>query len=175
MSLRSITLNLDKVFCLNYSDSINDFHFKKHYYIIFHFHGERYKNYHDLQYHRISNSPWQKHFNVKWSRGFFKTDDRLNVKKSWTEVDELCRSAGGTLPIIRSKDELKELISLLQFEKGLPPIELIYIGFQFNPQVSKRLPRDRPSCTDTFICIHKNNKKLWDDKAHFIAIFSDNC
>ena len=137
MSLRSTTLDLDRVFCLNYSNSINAFHFKNHYYIIFHFHGERYKNYQDLQYHRISSSPWQKHFDVKWSRGFFKTDDRLNVKKSWTEADELCRSAGGTLPIIRSKDELNELIDLLQFEKGLPPIELIYLGFQFNPRVSK--------------------------------------
>ena len=81
----------------------------------------------------------KKLFDVKWSRGFFKTDKRLNVKKSWTEADELCRSAGGTLPIIRSKDELDELISLVQFEKGLPPIELIYMGLQFNPQVSKFL------------------------------------
>ena len=67
----------------------------------------------------------------------------MNVKKSWTEADELCRSAGGTLPIIRSKDELNELINLLQFEKGLPPIELIYLGFQFNPQVSNIFYRVR--------------------------------
>ena len=35
-----------------------------------------------------------------------------STKKSWMESSTLCRHAGGTLPVIRSKDELEELISL---------------------------------------------------------------
>ena len=104
---------MDKVFCLNYSNSINAFPFKTHYYIAFYFHDERLKP---------EPVPWRK-----------------RIDKSWFQAAELCRSAGGTLPIIRSKDELNELINLIKCSKGLPPIELVYIGWKIKLKVSELL------------------------------------
>ena len=53
-------------------------------------------------------------------------------RKTWIHASELCRSAGGTLPILRSKEELDELITLLKVGKGLAAVELIFIGLAFN-------------------------------------------
>ena len=50
------------------------------------------------------------------------------TKKSWIEASKLCRAAGGYLPIIRSRNELEEIMYLMK-TKYLPPIDLIFIGF----------------------------------------------
>ena len=39
------------------------------------------------------------------------------VNKSWTQASELCRSVGAHLPIIRSSEELDELIALVKLFK----------------------------------------------------------
>ena len=102
-----------KVHCSNYQSNKNYFQKKQHYYVSFYFHKERYA--------RMS------HFEHK---------SFIGSKKTWLQASELCRSAGGTLPILRSKEELDELITLLQVGKGLSAIEFIFIGLAFNILVS---------------------------------------
>ena len=75
-----------------------------------------------------------KHHYIVFDFDFFSIDicnpDPKGLKKiSWIEADKLCRHVGGTLPQIRSRDELDELRSLLKFGKVLPPIGLLFIGF----------------------------------------------
>ena len=106
---------MNKVFCLNFSGSVNKLHFNTHYYIAFYFHHEIFKPKH---------VPW-----------------RDRVGKSWFQATELCKSAGGTLPIIRSREELNELINLIKYSKGLPPIELVYVGWKIKHQVGGLLIR----------------------------------
>ena len=50
---------------------------------------------------------------------------------SWKETSDLCREAGGYLPIFRSRNELEELISLMKLSEDINPHEAIYIGLNF--------------------------------------------
>ena len=82
---------------------------KEHYYVSFYFHKERYARMSHFRYKSFTES-----------------------RKTWEHASELCRSAGGTLPILRSKEELDELITLLKVGKGLAAVEFIFIGLAFN-------------------------------------------
>ena len=106
---------MNKVFCLSFSDSVNKLHFKTHYYIAFYFHDEIFK---------------PKHI-----------PSRESVEKSWFQAAELCKSVRGTLPIIRSRAELNELINLIKYSNGLPPIELVYVGWKIKHKVRDLLIR----------------------------------
>ena len=53
----------------------------------------------------------------------FKYKSFAGSRKTWVQASGLCKSAAGTLPILRSKEELYELIILLKVGKGLPAIE----------------------------------------------------
>ena len=57
------------------------------------------------------------------------------TKKSWIEASMLCRSAGGYLPIIRSRKQLNELMDIIKLMVFLPPIHLIFIGLIIKNQV----------------------------------------
>ena len=57
------------------------------------------------------------------------------TKKSWIEASMLCRSAGGHLPIIRSRKQLNDLMDIIKMIEQLPPIHLIFIGL-INLQVT---------------------------------------
>ena len=85
-----------------------------------------------------------KRFYVLFDFGFFHYQMKcgwkpFRTKKSWFEASEICRIAGGTLPIIRSRDELEELTNLLKFGKALPPIEFLFIGISFDWEVSLQM------------------------------------
>ena len=106
-----------KVSCKNYNTGNNFWNLPVHYYIVFDF-----------------DFTWRDDFRVgviDWMDCYSPS----STKKSWMEASTLCRHAGGTLPVIRSKDELEELISLLKFGNGLPPIAFIFLGLQMNFKV----------------------------------------
>ena len=83
-----------KVSCKTYNTGNNFWNLRVHYYIVFDF-----------------DFIWKDDFRVgviDWIDCYSPS----STKKSWMEASTLCRHAGGTLPVIRSKDELEELISL---------------------------------------------------------------
>ena len=98
--------------CLKYHHHTNYFNFSQHNYFVFDF------NFYATQHFKQYSTPY-------------------SHQRSWIEASKLCRSAGGTLPIIRSREELDELMSLLKYGSALPPIEILYLGFITNAKVSK--------------------------------------
>ena len=89
----------------SYNCSKNYFNLIKHYYIVF-----------DLDFYNVLQDTCDS------STLFLK-------RTSWIEADKLCRHAGGTLPVIRSRDELDELKNLLKFGRALPAIGFLFIDF----------------------------------------------
>ena len=53
---------------------------------------------------------------------------------SWIGANETCKKYGGILPVIRSKDELKEILTL---NTDFYPIEFIFLGMKINTKVLK--------------------------------------
>ena len=103
---------VDDTYCLNYS-SVN--RKKKKYYFIY---------YCKIQYQQrlIRNQGGKVKLSFKWLLNLNK------VSKSWIEATSYCKSIGGHLPIIRDKNELAELTSVLKLPKDMPPIQALYIG-----------------------------------------------
>ena len=97
--------------CSNFSSTKNYFKKKQHYYINFYFHKEARAT--------LLEDFWKSH----------------GSRKSWIEASTLCQSAGGTLPILRSKEELNEIITLLKVGKGFSAVEFLFIGLAFNEKV----------------------------------------
>ena len=66
---------------------------------------------------------------------FFSSSQNQNGSSriSWTESLEFCQSVGGMLPIVRSKQEMFELLNLLK--TYLVPIEAVFIGLYLSYQV----------------------------------------
>ena len=54
------------------------------------------------------------------------------VIKSWTEAYQFCKSIGGSLPLVRNRDELDEIIAFLKLSENMPPVEGLYIGLRRN-------------------------------------------
>ena len=81
---------------MSFAFHTNYFKLKKHHYLVFHF-----------QFHKICEDPC---FHIIF--------DSL-MTTSWIEADKMCRHAGGTLPLIRSRGEPDELTSLLKFGKKI--------------------------------------------------------
>ena len=59
----------------------------------------------------------------------------LKTRKSWIQASILCKSMNATLPIIRSSEELDELVSILKYHKLTAPSVLIPLGLYFDQQV----------------------------------------
>ena len=97
--------------CSNFSSINNYFKRKQHYYINFYFHKES---------------------RADLAVNFYKSH---GSKKSWVEASTLCHSAGGTLPILRSKEELTEMLTLLRTGKGFSAVEFLFIGLAFDGKV----------------------------------------
>ena len=59
-------------------------------------------------------------------RGF----DLQDTKKlgSWNEATNMCKSKGGYLPIIRSKEEQDELMRYMNLVEYTPTVNILYIG-----------------------------------------------
>ena len=51
---------------------------------------------------------------------------------SWNEASRLCKTVDGYLPILRSKEELDELISLMKLPEHISPTSLLHIGLREN-------------------------------------------
>ncbi len=62
------------------------------------------------------------------SRAVLKT----NTVVSWTEANTVCQSVQGTLPVLRSRDELFDFLFLLQSCRHTPVLRAVYIGLNFN-------------------------------------------
>ena len=103
---------LVNTWCYNFSSSKNYFRKKSHYYVTFYFHKE------DIA--SVTDDFWKSH----------------GTRKSWIEASLLCRSAGGSLPILRSKEELDELITLLKLGHKFAAVEFLFIGLVFNKMVN---------------------------------------
>ena len=59
------------------------------------------------------------------------SDSYHRPKSSWKAASGLCKSAGGYLPIIRSRRELNEIIDLFKLKRlqgPLPIIQIMFIG-----------------------------------------------
>ncbi len=88
--------------------------------------------YTDLLLMRYSERFWT--LDPESQRTFAKSASRTQLKRgkwkgSWVEASRLCKSVGGSLPILISKAEQDELMALLKFSYGIqPPHPLIYIG-----------------------------------------------
>ena len=110
--------------CLNYSSAKNNEQNDNNHYYAFIYHS----NIIELK----KTCTRYKYVGRKWTcRGFFASrwDRNECLKGSWNEALETCAEFGGYLPIIRSKDQQDELISLLYLSKIPPPLmTIIFIG-----------------------------------------------
>ena len=103
-------------YCYNFSTSKNYFKKKWHYFVNFYFHKE------DMT--SVSLDFQESH----------------GTRKSWIEASLLCRSAGGSLPILRSKEELDELITVLKVEHKFAAVQFLFIGLVFSKMVNSSYP-----------------------------------
>ena len=103
------------VHCLRYNSARNYFGLAIHYYTMFEFYF----------YKRDYRHRW----NPCWTPS--------TTKKSWTEASFLCKIYNATLPILRSKDELDELLTLLKHGNSVPPIEVLFIGLKLSSEVNR--------------------------------------
>ena len=121
-------------YCFNYSTLNNKFREKLDTYYVFMYHPDISTSVDFYMYQCKQQS-----FNQSWNRritrgrrcgpnkGYF----GKCLKGSWKEASEVCAELGGTLPIIRSRKELDELISLLYLPKLHPPImTIVFIGLE---------------------------------------------
>ncbi len=69
--------------------------------------------------------------------GIVRCDKNNPKKKSWNEGFHLCGKVGGTLPIIRDRAELEELIAFTRFAPAADLTEALFIGV--DSQVRKEL------------------------------------
>ncbi len=59
-------------------------------------------------------------------------DQVPRVNKSWLEASVLCRAAGGYLPLMRDKEELTELWSLLKLSQNISYVQALYVALVKN-------------------------------------------
>ena len=104
----SLSLSDDYSHCLNYS-FVNKENKRNHYFIFF---------------QGFNRYPPRMVMNLHFIE--FPTFNKILM--SWIEANFYCKSIGGTLPIIRDKNELAEIISLLKLSKDILPLEGLYIG-----------------------------------------------
>ena len=57
---------------------------------------------------------------------------RRKIKISWNEASKLCQDMNGTLPVLRSKEQQDEIISILSSANTPPPIMVMFIGMSFS-------------------------------------------
>ena len=68
-----------------------------------------------------------------WNRDKRFTSLYIQQRKiTYHKASEFCDSVGGYLPIMRSKDEMHKLISLLKLSEDILPVEALYIGLTRN-------------------------------------------
>ncbi len=99
------------VWCLNYSFPSNYFNMTQHYYFAF-----------DMLFNFF-----------EWSACVVESS---KTQKSWIQASQMCTSHEAHLPLLRSKEEVQELTSLLKFDTKVPPAEVIFIGLLFGTKVS---------------------------------------
>ena len=133
---KDVTAKTKYTYCLNYTSVQNSY--------LFFWHFTQY-----LQCY-VTAPPWLiRHAELYWvKRGFKipknntcpKEQSEKNITKSWTEASNLCKSIGATLPLLRNRDELEEIIAFLKLSVDMPPVEGLYIGLKrsFKSQVTMR-------------------------------------
>lgn len=70
-------------------------------------------------------------YNWPLGNNSFEMNISRNLNGTWNEASELCKSEGGTLPIIRTIQEHDQLITLCRC--GLTIMEILFIGLFNNP------------------------------------------
>ena len=73
-----------------------------------------------------------KYYNFEERVYYTKTLYQKLVDMTWIEASKLCKSMGGSLPLIRSQEELTELITFLKLSQDMPPVEALYIGLFYS-------------------------------------------
>ena len=69
----------------------------------------------------------------------------------------LTSAIGGTLPLLRNRDELNEIITFLKLSEDMPPVEGLYIGIQrsFKSEVTHRVnSNELTDCCLYYACGH---------------------
>ena len=61
-----------------------------------------------------------------------KGKESAKILKSWNKASDFCKMIGGNLPLIRTRNELLEIISIFKLSKDMPPVEAIFIGLTRN-------------------------------------------
>ena len=132
-------------YCLNYTSLQNSYLFFWHFtqylqcYVTVPPRLERHGAF--LFFMRQDASTWKKRgFAFPKNNKCPKQQSKGKVAKSWTEVSNLCKSIGGTLPLLRNRDELDEIIAFLKLSEDMPPVEGLYVGLKrsFKSQVTMR-------------------------------------
>lgn len=75
--------------------------------------------------------------NILFFRQFFTRKyptPKYKITRTWIEANKLCQSVGGNLPIMRSREELDELIALTKLSTSIPPIQGIFTGLVSTPK-----------------------------------------
>ena len=132
-------------YCLNYTTVQNNYLFfwnftryLKCYFII----DIPVADYKSLYPYKYYSKVWgNKGFTVPESNKCPTGESKDKVIKSWRDASQLCKSIGGSLPIIRNRNELDEIIAFLKMSEAMPPVEGLYIGLTRNlkTQVIHRL------------------------------------
>ena len=55
---------------------------------------------------------------------------KKNLLKSWNDAHKLCQSEGASLPILRSEQEMQELLASLKLSPYIPVMEGLFLSRQ---------------------------------------------
>ena len=123
-------------YCLNYTSVQNNYLFFWNFtrylkcYFIIDMPVADYKSLHTYKY--FSYIWGNKGFTVPESNKCPTGQSKVKVIKSWRDASQLCKSIGGSLPIIRNRHDFDEIIAFLKLSEHMPPVEGLYIGMTRN-------------------------------------------
>ncbi len=60
-------------------------------------------------------------------------DDVFFERRTWLKASKLCKMMKATLPLIKSREDLEDLVFFLQKNHNLPPIQALFIGLNYHP------------------------------------------
>ncbi len=68
------------------------------------------------------------YFRKYFEKAVFPAKKQAKVTRSWVEARGLCRAAGGHLPLISSKEDLHELMTIIKMSSNIQLSRHIFIG-----------------------------------------------
>ena len=100
-------------------------------------HVYNYSHWHHIPNNLHHTFPFQSHmkanyYNYEKRVVYNETLHQMLVDMTWIEASKFCKSIGGSLPLIRNKEELTDLITFLKLSHDMPPVNVLYIGLLFS-------------------------------------------